>query len=233
MRVLSPRIEPPRALDGSTASTATLCPPWSTRWRPNASMNVDLPTPGAADPDAHRAAGAGARRRAEAAALGLVIGAGRLDQRDGPRQRAPIPGDRPARGGERVDRRRLGSAAGRAVSSRSRAPAPRDVRARAEDRGHAGVEQEGVVLRRDDTPPTTRMSSPPGLRSSGDELGHERLVAGGLARHADDVHVVLDRVRAPPPRASGTAGRRRRRSRGRRTRWRSPWRPGRGRPGPS
>ncbi len=47
MRVLSPRIEPPvRVLDGSTASTATRCP-CSTRWRPNASMNVDLPEPGA------------------------------------------------------------------------------------------------------------------------------------------------------------------------------------------
>ena len=47
MRVLSPRIEPPlRALDGSTASTATRWPA-STRCRPSASMNVDLPTPGA------------------------------------------------------------------------------------------------------------------------------------------------------------------------------------------
>ncbi len=47
MRVLSPRIDPPvRELDGSTASTATRCPS-PTRCRPNASMKVDLPTPGA------------------------------------------------------------------------------------------------------------------------------------------------------------------------------------------
>ena len=32
------------------------------------------------------------------------------------------------------------------------------------------------------------------LAQLGDQLGHQRLVPGGLARHADDVHVVLDRV---------------------------------------
>src|SRR3954447_13140943 len=47
MRVLSPRMDPPeRGLDGSTARTATLWPR-SMRWSPNASMNVDLPAPGA------------------------------------------------------------------------------------------------------------------------------------------------------------------------------------------
>ena len=46
MRVLSPRIEPPvRLEDGSTASTATRCPS-EVSMVPNASMNVDLPTPG-------------------------------------------------------------------------------------------------------------------------------------------------------------------------------------------
>src|SRR5262245_25502245 len=46
MRVLSPRMLPPeRALDGSTASTATRLP-CAMRWRPKASMNVLLPTPG-------------------------------------------------------------------------------------------------------------------------------------------------------------------------------------------
>ena len=92
--------------------------------------------------------------------------------------------------------------------------------------------QEVVVLRRDDAAaPRRGCRSPPCLRSSSMSCGHQRLVAGRLARHADDVHVVLDRLRARPPPASGTAGRRRRRSRGRRTRWRSPWRRGRGRPG--
>ena len=38
------------------------------------------------------------------------------------------------------------------------------------------------------------MSSAPCVPQRVDELRHERLVPGGLARHADDVHVVLDRV---------------------------------------
>src|SRR5574343_1444703 len=46
MRVLSPRIEPPDTVDeGSTASTATRWP-CPIRYRPSASMKVDLPTPG-------------------------------------------------------------------------------------------------------------------------------------------------------------------------------------------
>lgn len=46
MRVLSPRIDPPVRLDdGSTASTATRNPS-EVSSVPNASMNVDLPTPG-------------------------------------------------------------------------------------------------------------------------------------------------------------------------------------------
>ena len=46
IRVLSPRIEPPvRRDEGSTASTATRLPR-ATRCSPNASMKVDLPTPG-------------------------------------------------------------------------------------------------------------------------------------------------------------------------------------------
>ena len=43
------------------------------------------------------------------------------------------------------------------------------------------------------------------------------------------IHIVC----RPPREASGTADPRRRRTRGRRTRWRSPWRRGRARPGPS
>ena len=46
MRVLSPRIEPPpRADEGSIASTATLWPAW-VRKQPKASIKLDLPTPG-------------------------------------------------------------------------------------------------------------------------------------------------------------------------------------------
>lgn len=46
IRVLSPRMEPPRvAEDGSTATTATRCPA-SIKNMPKFSMNVDLPAPG-------------------------------------------------------------------------------------------------------------------------------------------------------------------------------------------
>ena len=46
MRVLSPRILPPLNGElGSTANTATFLP-WLIRCKPNASINVDLPTPG-------------------------------------------------------------------------------------------------------------------------------------------------------------------------------------------
>ena len=50
-----------------------------------------------------------------------------------------------------------------------------------------------------------------------DELRHQRLVAGGQGRHADHVDVVLDRLPRRLLRASGTAGRCRRRSPGRRS----------------
>jgi hypothetical protein len=46
MRVLSPKMEPPDTLDdGSTANTATRWPSLI-RYKPKASMKVDLPTPG-------------------------------------------------------------------------------------------------------------------------------------------------------------------------------------------
>ena len=54
--------------------------------------------------------------------------------------------------------------------------------------------QRVVVLRRDDA--AAHDHHVPGARGLEllDELGHQRLVARGLARHADDVHVVVDRV---------------------------------------
>ena len=78
-----------------------------------------------------------------------------------------------------------------------------------------------VVLRRDHArrtrPPRRRRPQPAQLL---DELGDEREVAGGLARHADDVHVVVDGV-------AGGLGRRLEQradvdveARGRRRRWR-------------
>ena len=61
--------------------------------------------------------------------------------------------------------------------------------------GDAGVAQEVVVLRRDHAAARRRgCRRRPARAARSMSCGHERLVAGGLARHADDVHVVLDRV---------------------------------------
>src|SRR6266511_5247714 len=69
-----------------------------------------------------------------------------------------------------------------------------DVGARAVDGGYAGVEQEVVVAGRDHAAADDEDVAAVLLAQLLDELGHEGLVAGGLARDADDVHVVLDRV---------------------------------------
>ena len=84
------------------------------------------------------------------------------------------------------------------------------------------------------TPPTTiRMSPPAGRLERRLELRHQRQVAGGERRDADDVDVASRSPAAPPRPASGTSRRPRRRSRDRRRRRRSPSGRGRGRPGPS
>ena len=51
-----------------------------------------------------------------------------------------------------------------------------------------------VVLLRDDAADDDDDLAAALLRELVDELGHERLVPRGLARDADDVHVVLDRL---------------------------------------
>ena len=236
MRVLSPRIDPPdRALDGSTASTATRCPS-SIDVLAEAVDERGLADAGrAADADADRAAG---RRRSTASSrstrLGAVVGARRLDQGDRPRR---APADRrpsPARA-SRTRACQATCLSGLPNSSRSRTR-PRglgDVGAGTEDGGHPGVVQEVVVLRRDDA-----------AAHDEDVAGARRLAARRSAAARASCaprpgsrrrrRARRSRPRRGPPRpAFGTAGRRRRRSRGRRTRWRSPWRLGRARPGPS
>ena len=122
MRVLSPRIEPPlRVLDGSTASTATRWPCVDERAAPSASMNVDLP-------DAGRAARCrpgptppvrGSSVVEQRVGLVAVVGPGRLDERDRPRQRPPVA------------RRRT---AARASSAHARSTRSGRVQARREER---------------------------------------------------------------------------------------------------
>ena len=149
MRVLSPRIEPPlRVLDGSTASTATRWPA-STRCRPSASMNVDLPAPGAplmptriappvAGSSASSSATASSRWSARVDSTSVIA---RASARRSPRA-------------HRVGERRSSPSSVTRRGARGPARGSRDaacgmLRARAEDRGHAGVVQEVVVLRRD------------------------------------------------------------------------------------
>ena len=235
MRVLSPRIDPPDARARRVD-------------REHRDAVARLDGVQAERLDERRLARARARRRcrrgprppvrreqpsSSAAASLPVVGPGRLDERDGAGQRPPVAADadrrraelavvtrqrgRGARGGARGRWRRR-----RGCSCRARRR-PRRRRRAATSWSCGGI-----------TPPhTTRMSSPPAVAQLVDELRHERLVPGGLARHADHVHVVLDRGPGHLRRASRTADRSRRRSRCRRRRCPRPWRRGRGRPGPS
>ncbi len=91
MRVLSPRIEPPvRVDDGSTASTATR-KPCEVSSVPNASMNVDLPTPGTPLMPIRRARAA-VREEFGQQLLGHepVLGLRRLDEGDGAGHEGPL-----------------------------------------------------------------------------------------------------------------------------------------------
>ena len=84
IRVLSPRIEPPvRLEEGSTASTATRWPrPVS--MVPNASMNVDLPTPGTpVMPTRIALPVCGSSSLSTCCAISPVVRPGRLHQGDG------------------------------------------------------------------------------------------------------------------------------------------------------
>ena len=63
-----------------------------------------------------------------------------------------------------------------------------------EDRRRPGLAQRVDVLRRDHPADDDEDVAAPELRQRGLELGDERQVAGGQGRHADDVHVGLDRL---------------------------------------
>ena len=148
----------------------------------------------AGDPDAHRAADVREHLGEQRLGLGAVVGARRLDQRDRARERAPVTVDHLARqlahaAGEGTGRRQVRREEAHDLGGRLR-----DVGARAEDRGDARLAQLVVVLRGDHAAGHDEDVVATLLAQLGDELGDQRLVAGGLARHADEVHVVLDRV---------------------------------------
>ena len=172
--------------------------PWpaSTRCRPSASMNVDFPAPGAPlIPTRTASPGRGQQLVEQRDRVVAVIGARRLDERDRPRR---------ARAGRRRAPRRRASRDRRRSSRRARRSrtsvedlrrGARDVAARARTprrhRRRAGTRSRRPGSRRRRRRRCRARPAPAAPRSS---CGHERLVPGGLARDADDVHVVLDRV---------------------------------------
>src|SRR5213592_3952746 len=198
MRVLSPRMLPPeRALDGSTASTATFFPR-PIRWRPKASMKVLFPTPGtpltptrAARPvpgsrsSRSRCAARWWSARVLSTSVIAFASARRLPART---SAASVSGRLGADGGIR----RRASAVSDQLEHPPRGPG--NLRPRAEDRLHAGLREEGVVLRRDDPAAGDHDVGGAEPRELLDELRHERLVAARLGGDADHVHVVLDRL---------------------------------------
>ena len=107
IRVLSPRIEPPeRELVGSTASTATRWP-GAVRWRPKASMKVDLPTPGGPLMPRRTAPPVRASDRStRPVGLLAVVGPAGLHQGDAPGQGPTVAGLDARRPGRRWGRGR-------------------------------------------------------------------------------------------------------------------------------
>src|SRR5581483_2363012 len=198
MRVLSPKIDPPeRALDGSTARTATRfsC---AMRWRPNASMKVLFPTPGT-PLTPMRAAPPVAGRRSSSSRCASSSWSGRVDStsviafasaRRSP-ARTPLASASGPLGPDRGIRRRPGALADEGQH------APRGLRngrPRSEDGLHPGALEEGVVARRDDAANRHDDVAGTELLELLHELRDERLVATRLGRDADDVDVVLDRL---------------------------------------
>ena len=96
-----------------------------------------------------------------------------------------------------------------------------------------GLLQEAVVLLRDHAAADHQDVARALRLQRLDQLRRQRLVPRRLATRCRPRARRCRSRPAPPPPASGTAARRRRRSRCRRRPWRSPWRRGRARPGPS
>src|SRR3989442_9306339 len=181
MRVLSPRMLPPEsALEGSTASTATFFPR-PIRWSPKASMKVLFPTPGtpltptrAARPVAgsrssrSRCAARWWSARVLSTSVIALASARRLPART---SAASASGRLGADGGMR----RRASAGSDQLEHPPRGPGA--LRPRTEDRLHAGLPGEGVVLRRGGAAPGDPGGRADQPRELLHELRHERLVA--------------------------------------------------------
>src|SRR5262245_18638092 len=209
MRVLSPRMLPPeRALDGSTARTATRLPRPS-RWSPKASMKVLLPTPGTPLTPTRVACPASGRRSSSrrcaaswwsARTLSTSVIAFASARRSRARTAAASAststfGGAPAEplGSDGI--RRLPSRFERLPDEREDAASCRGNRgARAEDRLHARPLEEFVVLRWNDPADRDHDVARTEPLELPDHLRDERLVTARLRGHADHVDVVLDRL---------------------------------------
>ena len=163
---------------------------------PKASMNVDLPTPGLAadaDPDGAAGARAAARRRATSAAsagwsarVDSTRVMARARARRSPARTSATPPSRSRQAAFAAGR--AGGRAPGAAASGMLVPGPKTAATPAscsKSWSCGGM-----------TPPHDHedVARPRRRASSSMSCGHERLVAGGLAGHADDVDVVLDGV---------------------------------------
>src|SRR5262245_2528820 len=209
MRVLSPRMLPPeRALDGSTASTATRLPS-PRRYSPKASMKVLLPAPGTPLTPTRVACPACGRRSSSrrcaaswwsARTLSTSVIAFASARRSRARTAAASASTSAAGG---VPAEPLGRGGIRRLSSRfERPPDEREDAARrrgnrgagSEDRLHARPCEEFVVLCRNDPADRDHDVARTEPLELPDHLRDERLVTPRLRGHADHVDVVLDRL---------------------------------------
>src|SRR5262245_15266105 len=192
-RVLSPRMLPPEsALDGSTARTATRLPS-PIRWRPNASMNVLLPTPGtpltpmrAAPPvwgsriSSRRCASRWWSARVLSTSVIAFASARRSPARTAAASASvPLRADGGIHPPDQLEHaaRRLG-----------------DLRPGAEHRLHAGALEDRPVPGRHDAADRHHDVAGAEALELLDDLRHERLVPARLGGDPDHVHVVLDRL---------------------------------------
>ena len=123
-----------------------------------------------------------------------MVVAGRLDQGDRTRQRAPVA--RTHLVGELLRGQLVNASRGVPALAHQREDlrrGARNVAARAEHRADTRGAQELVVAGGNHAPDDDHDVACALRAQRLDQLGHERLVARGLARHPDDVHVVLDR----------------------------------------
>ena len=219
IRVRSRGSSPPvRRELGSTATTATRCPR-STRRHPIASMKVDLPTPGTpviptrTDPPVASAMSASSSPR-ELAVVGPLDSSSVIARATCWRDPARTPSARSATSTARHPSR------SRRSVTRSMAARLMTVPGRVDGVGAGGPQAPEVLGRDDPADDDHEVVAAEARRARARSAGHEGEVAGGERADADDVDVGLDGLARHLRRASGTAGRRRRRSRGRRRRWR-------------